>query len=143
MSPTVMPPASYDARFLHGVSLFNAGEFFAAHEVWEDLWREASGQEKQFYQGLIQCAVALEHARRGNVRGALRLAERYPRRFAGVQPVFMGLNVGDFLARMETAMQRLREAGANGLGGIDAAAILPRIELAPTTTPSSSRAGGR
>lgn len=128
-----MPPAPHDARFLHGVSLFNTGEYFAAHETWEDLWREASGQEKQFYQGLIQCAVALEHARRGNVGGALRLAERYPRRFAGIPPVFMGLDVWDFLARMDTAMRGLRESAADRKCVIDPPSP-PRIELAPTTT---------
>lgn len=112
-----------DPRYLHGVDLFNLAEFFASHEVWEDLWREASGPEKQFYQGLIQCAVALEHVRRGNLRGALRLAERYPRRFAGLPQVFMGIDIADFLGQMDCAMREIRD------GGIGQAIHL-RIELA-------------
>jgi uncharacterized protein len=127
MNPTNKVDSS-DARYLRGVELFNRAAFFEAHEVWEDLWRETSGPAKQFYQGLIQCAVAMEHARRGNVRGALRLAERYPRRFAGLPPVFMGMNIPDLVAQMERAMHGIREAGAEGQRGIDPA-ILPRIEL--------------
>lgn len=47
------------------------GEGFEAHEVWEDAWRPMPrGPEKLALQGLIQLAVALEHRRRGNPRGA-------------------------------------------------------------------------
>ena len=122
MNPTD-PTGPYDARYLHGVGLFNRGEFYDAHEVWEDLWREASGPEKQFYQGLIQCAVALEHARRGNVRGALRLAERYPLRLTGLPRIFMGVDIADFLRQMDRATRGIRD------GGIESS-TLPRIELA-------------
>ena len=31
---------AYDLRYLAGVVLFNDQDFFAAHEVWEDLWSE-------------------------------------------------------------------------------------------------------
>jgi uncharacterized protein len=116
------PPAQY----VRGVEFFDRAEFFAAHEAWEDLWRQAAGAEKQFFQGLVQCAVALEHARRGNVRGALRLAERYPPKFAGLPPVFMGLDISAFLSQMTRAMGAIEAAGE---GGIDPA-LLPRIKPA-------------
>lgn len=66
-------PLIYDERYLAGVLLFNRGDFFEAHEVWEDLWMETSGPEKQFYQGLIQAAVGLCHFCNGNLRGAKKL----------------------------------------------------------------------
>jgi len=53
-----------------GIELFNAGRFFDCHEVWEEVWKRASGAEKLFYQGMIQAAVAILHAQRGNPRGA-------------------------------------------------------------------------
>jgi uncharacterized protein len=53
-----------------GIELFNAGQFFDCHEVWEEVWKRASGAEKLFYQGMIQAAVAILHAQRGNQRGA-------------------------------------------------------------------------
>lgn len=56
--------------FDRGVALFNAGRFFECHEVWEELWKPASGEERVFYQGLIQAAAAILHAERGNLRGA-------------------------------------------------------------------------
>jgi predicted metal-dependent hydrolase len=53
-----------------GVALFNAGRFFDCHEVWEEVWKRTNGAEKLFYQGMIQAAVAILHAERGNPRGA-------------------------------------------------------------------------
>jgi predicted metal-dependent hydrolase len=64
--------AQYDPRYLAGVVLFNRGDFFEAHEVWESIWMEA-GPDKKFYQGLIQAAVALCHFCNGNGRGAVKL----------------------------------------------------------------------
>ena len=63
-SPIDSPDAS-DPRIaclLRGADLFNRQQFFEAHEVWEDAWRESAGEERRYFQGLIQCAVALEHS---------------------------------------------------------------------------------
>jgi predicted metal-dependent hydrolase len=54
-----------------GLLLFNAGRFYDAHEVWEDLWRETANPAlKTCYQGLIQAAVGLHHLTRDNTTGA-------------------------------------------------------------------------
>ena len=53
-----------------GINFFNSGHYFEAHEVWEDLWRETTGNLRLFYQGLIQTAVGLHHLSRGNMVGA-------------------------------------------------------------------------
>jgi len=62
-------------QFDHGVAHFNAGEFFKAHEVWEELWLATAGPEKTLLQGLIQIAAAFHHYGLGNLRGARSLAE--------------------------------------------------------------------
>jgi predicted metal-dependent hydrolase len=59
-----------DVRFAKGIRLFNTQSFFEAHDVWEELWREAAGEERLFYQGLIQTAVGLYHLMNRNYRGA-------------------------------------------------------------------------
>lgn len=70
-------------QFDHGAALFDAGEWFEAHEVWESLWKTLSGPDKERVQGLIQLAVALEHDRRGNAVGAQRTLDRARPRLAG------------------------------------------------------------
>lgn len=67
------PRADYEPRYLAGVALFNAGEFFEAHEVLEDLWNECSAHDRRFYQAVLQAGVALYHFGNGNLRGAVKL----------------------------------------------------------------------
>jgi predicted metal-dependent hydrolase len=57
----------------NGVALFNAHQFWHAHEAWEELWLHASGEDKVFLQGLIQLAAAYHHVQRGTLRGGVRL----------------------------------------------------------------------
>ena len=79
--------------FQCGADLFNAREYFDAHEVWEDVWRAAPADEKKFLQGLIQIAVALHHHSRGNLDGARSLLARAQRNLAHYPDVYAGLNL--------------------------------------------------
>ncbi len=58
-----------DEKFQRGISHFNAGEFFEAHEVWEEIWLEEVEPEKTFLQGIIQIAAAFHHYCRENTDG--------------------------------------------------------------------------
>lgn len=52
--------------------LWQEEKYFECHEVLEDLWRDTTGCEKLFYNGLIHCAVAIYQHQRGNHYGAAR-----------------------------------------------------------------------
>jgi predicted metal-dependent hydrolase len=74
-----------------GLRLYEAGEFFAAHEAWESVWLSAQEPEKTFLQGLIQVTAAFHHLQRENrlgtsrlLRAALGRLEPYPVDFAGI-----------------------------------------------------------
>ena len=96
--------------YYDGIQLFNEHEFFEAHEVWEDIWHMAYGLKHKFYQGMIQCAVALEHYARSNPRGVISLYESYQTKFVGIPPVFMGLDVTKFLAEMRDVLRPVIDA---------------------------------
>ena len=101
-----------------GLELFNAGEFFEAHEAWEDAWnlaplpREGIYSRKRFYQGLIQCAVALEHMRRGNPRGAVRVFESAQGKFVGCPEHYLALDHGPMRAAIAAMVDQLRQMPA-------------------------------
>lgn len=59
-----------------GLRLFNGGQYFEAHEAWEDLWKSTEGPYSLLFKGLAQLSVSLEHARRGNLRGAASVGRR-------------------------------------------------------------------
>jgi predicted metal-dependent hydrolase len=126
-----MSPDLEKKLYLDGIHLFNDHEFFEAHEVWEDCWHEAYGTKYEFYQGMIQCAVALEHYRRSNPRGVVSLYDSYRRHFKDVPETFMGLDVKTFLAAMREALRPVLEADplpAKGEIELDAARV-PKISL--------------
>lgn len=93
--------AEYDPRYLAGVLLFNDGDFFEAHEVWEDLWADSGPPERRFYQGLIQAAVGLLHFGNGNLRGAAKLYRSSRDYMAPYAPRYLGLDVAAFWRQME------------------------------------------
>ncbi len=126
-----MPPELERKLYYDGIHLFNDREFFEAHEAWEDIWHMAYGLKHSFYQGMIQCAVALEHYKRSNPRGVLSLYRSYQTKFVDVPPVFMGLEVTLFLERMRDVLRPVVEADplpARGGVALDPS-LAPIIEL--------------
>jgi len=105
-----MTPDEEKKLYYTGIQLFNEHEFFEAHEVWEDAWHMAYGIKYEFYQGLIQCAVALEHYARSNPRGVVSLYNTYRKHFRNIPETFMGLNVTTFLAQMHQVLKPVLEA---------------------------------
>jgi uncharacterized protein len=91
----------YDPRYLAGVVLFNAGDYFEAHEVWEDLWAESHGPTRKFYQGLIQAAVGLCHFCNGNLGGAAKLYRSSRDYMKDCGERFLGLDLVSFWRAME------------------------------------------
>jgi predicted metal-dependent hydrolase len=87
-----------------GINYFNAGRFFEAHEVWEDLWREEHGGLRLFYQGLVQAAVGMHHLSRANLLGAgaqikkaLAKLDRFPAETAGIDVRRFQADLGEIL----------------------------------------------
>lgn len=123
--------ADYDPRYLAGVLLFNAQDYFEAHEVWEDLWSESHGDERRFYQGLIQAAVGLCHFGNGNLGGAAKLyrsSRDYMERCASP---FLGLDTAAFWARMERCFRPVLGPEPPDRAARPDPALLPVIELTP------------
>jgi uncharacterized protein len=70
------PVVDLAERIRQGQIAFNRGEFFVAHERWEEVWLELRGAERLVVQGLIQVAAGLHHLREGRSPPAARLLEK-------------------------------------------------------------------
>jgi hypothetical protein len=122
---------TYDPRYLAGVLFFNAGDFFEAHEVWEELWAESHGDERRFVQGLIQAAVGLFHFGSGNLGGAAKLYRSSRDYMTPVGSPFWGLDVTDFWRRMETCFRPVLGPDAPERTTRPDAGLIPKIVLDP------------
>ena len=98
------PATEYDPRYLAGIARFNRGDYFEAHEVWEELWHDTAGPDRRFFQGLIQAAVAVYHAGNRNSRGARRLFHSGRQYMSAYPAGHMGLDVPAFWACLEQAL---------------------------------------
>src|SRR3989442_11462873 len=53
---------AYPVEYIAGIDLYNAGEYHAAHDAWEERWMgPVAPDEKLFLQAMIQSAVAFYH----------------------------------------------------------------------------------
>lgn len=116
-------PPKYDPRYLDGIAAFNRGEFFDAHEIWEHLWRDCPSADRRFYQSLIQAAVAIYHASRGNHAGAARLARSGREKMDGYPSEYFGLEIEAFWRVVDATVR-------DRLNNVEHA-TRPRIELHP------------
>lgn len=93
--------------------LWQNEEFFACHEVLEELWRQTAEPKRRFYNGLIHAAVAIYQHRRGNKVGAARQWVRAQVKLAPFVPAYDDVNVESLLRAVETeiapSLRRLNE----------------------------------
>ena len=99
-----------------GVALFNEREFWHAHEAWEEIWLQATGEEKVFLQGLIQLAAAYHHVQRGTFRGGVRLFDAAFRKLEPFADGYFGIDRAEAVrvargAREKIARKKNIDAG--------------------------------
>ncbi len=81
--------------FERGIRLFNSGDYWHAHEAWEQAWLQmpddSGGDAEIFLRGLVQLAAALhlrscgrDRGMRNNVRKAREKLRLAPERFLGI-----------------------------------------------------------
>ena len=92
---------------LRGAVLFEAGLYFACHEYFETLWGRTQDTASDFYQGLIQVAVAMSHLQSHNVRGALKLLHSGMARWQPYPDVYQGVQLGVLLRQLASLQRKL------------------------------------
>jgi Domain of unknown function (DUF309) len=119
-----MTPEVRRAHVTCACDLFNAGDYWAAHEALETVWRSiiSDGDEAaaRVWQGLIQAAAALLHQRRGNEHGVAVVGRSALEKLVGPQRPDVELETVRFRERLARALAgeagppRLELRGADG-----------------------------
>lgn len=100
-----------DSRFQQGIELFNSGEWYAAHDVFEDLWHETADPDRRVLQGLIQVAVAHVHLERDNTKGAMILLGEGLGRLRGAGLPDFGLDLEQLTISVSARLLSLQQGG--------------------------------
>lgn len=101
--------AAYPVEYIAGIDLYNAQEFHAAHDAWEERWLGPVGaQEKLFLQAMIQSAVAFHHLEIGRPGAARRMHQMAREKFLRLgTDRFMSLDLVDYMQQLHRALSWL------------------------------------
>jgi uncharacterized protein len=112
----VSTEAANDPRLLKGIDEFNQGLFFECHETLEEIWLEEHGDDRKFYQGIIQIAAGYFKWQQGVPAGAIKLWRSGLEKIEGYAPVHLGVNVQSFVEAVRENLSRLETVQSSGIG---------------------------
>ncbi len=124
MNETLPSEPLHTATLVEAVRLFNEREYFACHDVLEELWGESLGDDRDFFQGLLHVAVSLHHLSEGNPVGARKMHASSLRYLANSGSCFRGVNLDQLRTELRACFEPL-------LSGIPAGMATPRAETFP------------
>jgi predicted metal-dependent hydrolase len=124
-----LPPQARQA-----VELFNAGEYYRQHDLFEMLWMEEEGPVRDLYRAILQVGIAYYQVQRDNRRGALKMLLRSVQWLNVLPDVCQGVDIarlrGD-VDRLRAALEALPEGA--GAASLDPA-LLGRVHLVDDDT---------
>jgi predicted metal-dependent hydrolase len=118
--------AQDDPRFLKGIQEFNERLFFECHETLEEIWLEDHGEDRKFYQGIIQVAAGYFKLEQGVPVGALKLWRMGLEKLEPFRPIHFGISVD---ALIQAVKENLAELDANQQSGAAVAIDPPTIHF--------------
>jgi uncharacterized protein len=102
-----------------GLRLFNAGEYFEAHEALEDAWNAEQGKVRELYRGILQVAVVYLHITRRNYNGAVKVYIRSKRWLKDWPEICRGIEVGKLRRDAEVVITEVRRLGIEKISEFD------------------------
>ena len=105
-------------EFWRAIDEFNQGDFYACHDTLEAIWIEAPSSDKNFFQGILQIAVALYHLNHHNWRGAVILLGEGLNRLRHYQPDEGGIDLEQLQDEASDLLKALQTLGADRVSQI-------------------------
>ena len=113
-----------ESLFQEGLKHYRAGNYFEAHESWEELWSDYYLMDRKFIQGLILLSVSFVHMENGNIKGAKSLLNKSIEKFVEFKGMHRGIDVNNLLDQIN----RVSDAYENLISGDSFDwKIIPRI----------------
>jgi predicted metal-dependent hydrolase len=94
-----------------GQWLWDQQRYFEAHECLEHVWHHAPAEDRTFWQGVIQVAVACVHHQRGNARGVAATCRKALANLDGHPSVHHGIDVDQLRTFCEGVADVMDRAG--------------------------------
>ncbi|HET6597058.1 MAG TPA: DUF309 domain-containing protein [Anaerolineales bacterium] len=112
---------------VQGLRLFNAREYFEAHEALEDAWNAEQGKIRDLYRGILQIAVVYLHITRRNYNGAIKVYARSQRWMKEWPDICRGVHVERLRRDAEAAITEVRRLGMERMAEFDSSLLKPVV----------------
>jgi len=119
--------ARRDPRFIKGIEQFNQGLFFECHETLEEIWLEEHGEDRAFYQGIIQIAAGYFKWEQGVLIGAIKLWRSGLAKLSAYPPSHLGVKLDAFIEGVESNLREVEVVHQSG--GDPPSLNVPRLFL--------------
>lgn len=110
---------------LHGLELFNHGEYFEAHEALEAAWNEDDTPGRELYRAILQVAVAYLQIERGNYNGAIKMFLRLRQWIDPLPETCRGVDVSRLRSDARSAYEALLALGRSRIAEFDRSLFQP------------------
>lgn len=110
---------------IKGMQLFNASEYWLAHEALEEAWKDESGSVRELYRAILQTGVAYLHITRGNYNSAIKMYERVQKWIQPWPDVCRGIEIGQLRQDLDTVIAEVKRLGPDRLAGFDRSLLKP------------------
>ncbi len=117
--------SSLHPQAAEGLRLFNAGQYFEAHEALEAAWKEERGKVRDLYRGILQVAVVYLHVTRRNYNGAVKVYDRSRKWLKDWPEICRGVEVGTLRRDAQAVIDEVKRLGAERLVDFDRSLLKP------------------
>ncbi|MCZ6820224.1 MAG: DUF309 domain-containing protein [Calditrichaeota bacterium] len=119
--------------FRRGIALFNDGQFWDAHEAWEEIWKRHPESSRIFFQGLIQVAAGFHQLRRTIFHGVDKHLRNALWKLRPFQPHCLGINLKLFVHSVQDVHRDVAGLTSSNHNAMRTMA-LPKIEFLNATS---------
>jgi uncharacterized protein len=99
-----------DPRLQKAIDEFNEKLFFECHETLEEIWLEEHGEDRAFYQGIIQIAAGYFKFQQEVPAGALKLWRSGLEKIEPYGPVHLGVDLESLVEAVKENLHDLEAA---------------------------------
>ena len=110
---------------IKGMELFNAGEYWLAHEHLEEAWNAESGAVRELYRAILQTAVVYLHITRANYKGAVKVYGRVQKWITPWPDICRGIQIGQLRQELEVVIAEVKRLGPDRLAEFDQSLFKP------------------
>ena len=111
-----------------GVDAFNAGDYYAQHDLFEEQWVNTTSPVRDLYRAILQVGIAYYQIQRGNHRGALKMLQRSVQWLTILPDICQTIDIAQLRQDSYTVRATLEHLGADRLHEFDPALLKPIIQ---------------